>query len=226
MIPPKSPVNEQATVRLVPSGYAKPPVLSPLADSHKEEDLLASLEGLTGGRLVAEREGLPNLNPRELTYQIWGYTHINAAFAYTRDEGNRFNDKTRGAWYCAFEDLTALEEVAYHRTRELKRINVFDDEVQYQSLLASFVGDFHDVRGINPEPDYLGEGPKHAYPKGQLLASQLRAEDSLGIIYPSVRHPGGTCLVAFHPHSVQNVRFGARWKFTWNGIPEPIIESA
>lgn len=226
MIPPLTPINEQATVRLVPSGYAKPPVFLPLVDSRHEEDLLAKLEGLTSGRLVAERDGLTNLNPRELTYQVWGYTRINAAFSYTREEGNRFNDKSRGAWYCAWEDVTALEEVAFHRTRELKRINVFEDEVQYQSLLASFVGEFHDARGIVPPPDYLGGDPATAYPRGQMLASQLRAKDSLGIIYPSVRHESGVCLVAFHPHTVQNVRFGARWKLTWDGAPDPIIEGA
>ncbi|MCP4097827.1 MAG: RES family NAD+ phosphorylase [Planctomycetaceae bacterium] len=219
-------INEQVTVRLVPSGYAKPPVLLPLVDSRHEEDLLAKLEGMTSGRLLAERDGLTNLNPRELTYQVWGYTHINAAFSYTRDEGNRFNDKTRGAWYCAWNDVTALEEVAFHRTRELKRINVFKDEVEYQSLLASFVGEFHDVRGIVPTPGYLGENPATSYPKGQILASQLRAQDSLGIVYPSVRHESGVCLVAFHPHTVQNVRFGARWKLIWDGTSDPVIEGA
>lgn len=224
MTPPMIHVNEGATVRLVPSGYAKPPVLLPLVDSRHEEDLLAKLEGITSGRLNAEAEGLPNLNPRELTYQIWGYTHINAAFTYTREEGNRFNDNTRGAWYCAFEDMTALEEVAFHRTRELERINVFEDCVEYQSLLASFVGEFHDVRNIDPTPDFLGSDPGTAYVKGQKLAGQLRAEQSLGIIYPSVRHLGGTCLVSFQPHAVQNVRFGARWKLSWNGERDPIIE--
>lgn len=226
MIPPCTAINEQATVRLIPSGYAKPPVLLPLVDSRHEEDLLARLEGMTSGRLLAERDGLSNLDPRELTYQVWGYTHINAAFSYTREEGNRFNEKSRGAWYCALRDLTALEEVAYHRKRELQRINVFEDEVEYQCLLASFVGDFHDVRGLSPRPDYLGDDPAKAYPSGQILASQLRAEGSLGIVYPSVRHQGGICLVAFHPHSVQNVRFGARWKLTWEGGPDPVIEGA
>jgi len=82
------------------------------------------------------------------------------------------------------------------------------------------------ARNIDPTPDYLGDDPAKAYPRGQLLAGQLRSEGSLGIIYPSVRHVTGTCLVAFHPHSVQNVRFGARWKMTWNGGPEPVIEGA
>jgi RES domain-containing protein len=226
VIPPLKVINEGATVRLVPSGHAKPPVLASLADTGEERKLLAELEGMTSGRQLAERDGLGGLNPRELTYRIWGRTYINAAFAYTRDEGNRFNDRTRGAWYCAFDDLTALEEVAYHRTRELSRIRVFEDEVCYQSLLASFVGAFHDARGMVPTPDYLSPDPAVAYPLGQELARLLLNDGSTGLIYPSVRHHGGTCLVAFHPHVVQNVRFGGRWKLTWRGSPEPVIRGA
>lgn len=216
-------VNETTTVRLVPSGYSKPPVLGPLADSREEEELLMQLEGLTSGRLTAEEEGLKNLHPRELTYKVWGHTYINAAFAYTRKEGNRFNDNTRGAWYCAFEDLTALEEIIFHRTRELKRINVFEDRIDYQSLLASFVGEFHDTRNQDPIPEYLDPDPAIAYPKGQILARNLREEGSLGIVYPSARRPGYDCLVAFSPHLVQNVRYGGRWHLKWDGSPVPIV---
>lgn len=181
------------------------------------------LEGMTSGRLVAEVEGLKNLDPRELTYRVWGHTYINAAFTYTREEGNRFNDNTRGAWYCAFEDLTSLEEIIYHRTRELERISVFEDQVEYQSLLASFVGEYHDVRNVNPKPDYLGPDPVSAYPKGQKLARLLRSIGSNGIVYPSARRPGHDCLVAFSPHLVQNVRYGGRWRLLWDGNPRPTI---
>lgn len=223
MSPPLAPINEAATVRLVPSGHAKPPVLEALAGSPDDLALIMQLEGLTSGRVTAERQGLQNLDPRELTYKIWGHTYINAAFTYTRPEGNRFNDATRGAWYCAFEDLTALEEVTFHRTRELLRINHFEDSADYQSLLASFVGDFHDVRATDTLPDYLGPDPATAYPAGQKLACILREDGSNGIVYPSVRRAGGTCLAAFHPHLVQNVRFGGRWRLEWAGKPTPTV---
>ena len=226
MTPPLASINEAATVRLVPTAHAKPPVLEALAPFPGDLDLIAQLEGLTSGRLTAEREGLPGLDPRELTYKIWGHTYINAAFTYTRPEGNRFSDATRGAWYCAFEDLTALDEVIYHRTRELTRINHFEDSADYQSLLASFVGTFHDVRAMSPIPDYLGPDPATAYPAGQTLARTLREDGANGIVYPSVRRVGGTCLVAFHPHLVQNVRFGGRWHLEWTGEPTPTISGA
>lgn len=220
---PQVAINETATVRLVPSGHAKPPVLACLATSHEDEERIMQLEALTSGRLGAQTEGLEGLDPRELTYKIWGHTHINAAFSYTRAEGNRFNDHTRGAWYCAFEDLTALEEVIFHRTRELQRINIFEDHADYQSLLASFVGNFHDARGLDPVPDYLGPDPVTAYPKGQKLAQGLREGGSPGIVYPSARRGGHDCLVAFSPHLVQNVRYGGRWHLRWEGSPTPVV---
>ena len=220
---PRAAIRQFATVRLVPDAYDKPPVLSALVDTDEERAVLEALEGLTSTRLTAEREGLTGLDPRELTYAVWGHTFINAAFTYTRPEGNRFNDATRGAWYCAFEDLTALDEVAFHRKRELERIGVFEDEVIYRALLADFVGEFMDLRDLDPRPLCLDPDPAVAYPVGQTLARDLREADGNGIIYPSVRRPGGTCLVALRPHFVQNVRVGARWKLGWTGNAEPTI---
>ena len=221
---PLTDITEPATIRLVPTAYHKPAVLSPLVDIDEERAILEEIEGLTSGRLKAERTGLSALDARELAYGVWGASYINAAFAYTRPEGNRFNDGTRGAWYCAFEDITAIEEVAYHRTRELTRIGVFEDEAVYQGLLAGFIGEFHDARGIARGDGILGDDPGTAYPLGQDVANKLRSDGGRGIIYPSVRHPKGTCLVAFHPHIVQNVRLGARWKMIWDGSPDYTVE--
>lgn len=219
MTPPETTICQQATVRLVPTAYYKPPVLAPLVDDEEELAILAEIEGLTNRRLKAQSTGLPALDPRELAFNVWGQSYINAAFAYTRAGGNRFNDESRGAWYCAFEDLTAIEEVAFHKTRELAAIDVFEEETVYQSLLAAFVGDFHDMREVEGSPACLGKDPRTAYPEGQAFAAALRENGSRGIIYPSARRKGGTCLVAFHPHLVQNVRPGARWKLIWDGSP-------
>lgn len=212
-------IHESATVRLIPTAYYKPPVLAGLVDDLADLDILAGIEALTNRRLTAERDGLADLDMRELVFRVWGQSHINAAFAYTRAEGNRFNDGARGAWYAAFDDLTAIEEVAYHRNRELARIGHFHDEAIYQVLLAGFIGEFADLRGVEPQPACLGPDPSIAYPEGQALARSFRAEHTRGIIYPSARRRGGTCLVAFEPHAVQNVRPGARWKLTWSGSP-------
>lgn len=210
-------IQTSDTVRLIPTAFYKPPVLQALVDNDDDITILAEIEALTNRRLKAQETGLPGLDSRELTFGVFGKTHINAAFSYTRAEGNRFNGPDRGAWYCAFDDATAISEVGYHRSRELQRIGVFEDEAIYQSLLAGFVGEFHDLRSQSSTEQYLQPDPAKAYPAGQILAASLMHSGARGLIYPSVRRTGGDCLVAFHPHLVQNVRPGARWKLTWSG---------
>jgi hypothetical protein len=46
----------------------------------------------------------------------------------------------------------------------------------------------------------------------QHLARELLHQGSAGLIYPSVRHRGGTCLACFRPALVVNVRKG--WMVT------------
>lgn len=223
---PVTPISEPATIRLVSNSDHKPPVLSSLVDDDNERYILEQFEGRTSNRLIAARSGLPGLDKRELAYGPgYGASHSNAAFSYFRKpEGNRFNDSERGAWYCALDSRTAIDEVAYHRTRELSRIGEYVDEPVYQELLAGFIGDFHDARKLPRGEGILGEDPATAYPLGQDYANKLRAEGGRGIIYPSVRRKRGTCLVAFHPQIVQNLRPGDRWKIIWNGSPKYTVE--
>ena len=62
-----------------------------------------------------------------------------------------------------------------------------------------------------------------SYVKSQALALDLLAADSLGVVYPSVRHAGGTCVACFRPAAVSNVRFGPSYRFVWSGKSTPTI---
>ncbi|MEO4042747.1 RES family NAD+ phosphorylase [Hoeflea sp. CAU 1731] len=223
-------VNDRGLIRLIPETRHKPPVLRGLVDTDEEAAILAELEGETSARLVAERDGGPALDRRELVFarrahdlKVYGQTHINAAFTYTRPSGNRFNSGDRGAWYCSFDVLTSAEEVGFHRTRELANIGIYEDEARYVELLADFIGDFPDLDGA-PEHPALDPDPDIGYQEGQALAKTLRRQGYRGLLYPSARRPGGRCFVAFDPGIVQNVRPGASWKLIWKGAPDFSIE--
>jgi RES domain-containing protein len=225
-------INDRGLVRLIPETRHKPPVLRGLVDSEEEARILAALEGETSQRLIAEREGSPAIDRRELAFlrrqrdlQIYGQSHINAAFTYTRSSGNRFNGPERGAWYCSYHTLTSAAEVGFHRTRELGYIGTYEDEARYVELLADFVGDFPDLSEEAHHPALKPE-PTVGYPEGQALALALRREGHRGLLYPSVRHLGGRCFVAFDPGIIQNVRPGASWRFIWNGSPEYSLHAA
>jgi RES domain-containing protein len=201
-------------------------VLRGLADTDAEAEILAELEGLTSARLIAEREGHGALDRRELAFarrsndlRVYGVSHVNAAFTYTRPGGNRFNPGGRGAWYCAWDALTSAAEVGFHRTRELAFVGRFQDTARYVELLADFIGDFPDL-GDEPDHPALQADVSIGYPAGQALAETLRRAGWRGLAYPSVRHRGGRCFVAFDPGIVQNVRPGASWLLKWNGRPE------
>lgn len=150
---------------------------------------------------------------------------VNAAFAYFRPrEPNRFNDAEIGAWYAALAVETSLAEAAFHLGRELARVNDFRASVEYLELWASFSGAFVDLRGIDPRPPCLQPDPAIGYPAGNALARSTRGAGHNGIVYPSVRHSDGTCLVALWPHAVQSVATGQRRRLTWSGSPDPVME--
>jgi len=214
------------TVRLISTADHKPPVLQPLAASYGALEKLAELEGVTSGRLAVQQRGLPGMPPGMLATG-YGYTFINASFSYRRPGGNRFNPSSWGAWYSAFTAETALKEVAYHLTRALENCGAgYDNTTRYMEALATFGDDFCDLRGIAPLPDCLDPDIAKGYPAGQALAARLRADGGNGIVYPSVRHGGGTCLVAFWPKLIRDFQKGETWILTWAGEPVPRIEKA
>lgn len=211
------------TVRLVTTARLREPVLLGLVGA---EDLaaLAEIEGATSNRLVAQARGAGDVQSYELVYGVPHANFINAAFSYAKPrEPNRFNGTDRGAWYAGLALETSLAEVRHHVTEMLAATGVFEAIVEYAELYASFAGEFLDLR---PHPDHTALDPNKAigYPAGNALADAARAKGLNGIIYPSVRHSGGTCIAALFPHAVQSVAQGDVYRMTWRGSSEPEIE--
>lgn len=218
---PISLIAWERTVRLVASARLRDPVLLKLAGERYQDDL-AEIEGATSGRLTAQEQGTESLDVRELVGGLPHANFINAAFAYFRPrELNRFNAPGRGAWYAALHVETCQFEVAFHLTRELQRVDDFNAVVDYAEMFASFAGQFVDLRRVDPRPDCLHPDPAVGYPAGNILAELARRDGRNGIIYPSVRHEGGTCLVALWPAAVQSVAQGRLLRATWAGHPTP-----
>ena len=215
------------TIRLISTAYIDEPAMQPLADDTDELAFLEELEGMTSAR---QGRGLPlplGVAANELLTEHHGYgwTYVNAAFCYTRSNGNRFNGPDRGAWYAAWgEDavLTAQSEVCWHLTQELEAVGIFENITAYRELVSGFTTAMHDLRDLEDEI-ILNEDPVLAYPSSQALARQLLEIGSNGVLYPSARRTGGFCLAAFRPNLVQNIRQGPTWTFEWQGEPAPTI---
>ena len=214
-------IAQDRTIRLVATARLRDPVLRQLVD---EADLAAleEIEGATSGRLRAQAVGAERLDRRELVYGVAHAHFINAAFAYFMPRSlNRFNGPGRGAWYAALVRATCVAEVAFHMERELTNIADFNATVDYVELYASFIGDFVDLRDARPRPEFLDPDPGKSYAAGNAFADAVRSAGHYGIVYPSARHAGGTCLVALTPHAVQSVAQGAVIRLMWTGTPGP-----
>lgn len=223
-VPPLRQLRQFDTVRLIQSRFAdvEDSVLAPLADNDGELADLFDLDNATNARLQAELGRATGIGIDELLFHVPNYRIVNAAFTYPRPEGARFNGGDRGAWYCAFDAATALAEIVFHKTVEYAEIDRFDDSVSYQAMLADFTAQFHDIRGL---PAFEACLAPDSYIDSQLLAERLLAAGATGIIFPSVRRPGGTNLACFRPALVGNVRKGDAYRLTWRGSPTPEIET-
>jgi hypothetical protein len=216
-------IAQDRTIRLVATARLRDPVLRKLID---EADLAAleEIEGATSGRLRAQEVGADRLDRRELVHGLAHAHFINAAFSYFMPRTlNRFSGPGRGAWYAALARDTCVAEVTFHMERELANIADFTATVDYAELFASFIGDFVDLRGAKPRPDFLDPDPDKSYPAGNAFADAVRAAGHYGIVYPSLRHAGGTCLVALVPHAVQSVTQGGAVRLAWSGRPGPAV---
>jgi len=223
-LPRVSDVLRDDTHRLIPTRYSdrQETVLTRLTDDTDDLNALFELEGATNDRLLGEAGLLPGITVRELVFGL-SYSHIvNAAFTHARPFGSRFNGPERGAWYAAFARETSELEVSYHKSKELQEINWQETEIfSYVDFLADFRGTFHDIRNDTRFGDCLDAD---SYRASQRLAGELLERGSAGVVYPSVRHNGGTCIACFRPALVNNVRKGSSISITFeNALAVPKI---
>lgn len=218
--PPTCELRLTDTCRLVPSLYPSRGVLDAVS-SPADLQAVLELETWTNDRISTELGALHRMPMKEWVAGRPLASVIMAAFCHPRPTGGRFNSAERGAWYAANSLDAAHAEVVYHRTAELAEIGVLETRVQMRLYLADFHAVFHDVRGKLPE-----NAPYHdtsSYAASQALARRLLADESNGVIYSSVRHPGSECLACFRPALVANVRIGAHYEYRWPGTRTPQI---
>lgn len=223
-LPAVSLIRQVDTHRLIPSRHLpkSDSVLADIADDDEHLQAIFELDAATNERLLAAQQLLPGIGLEELVFGVPHAAVVNAAFCHAHPLGSRFNGPDRGAWYAGFALQTAQAEVAFHKTVQLAEIGRFEDDVTYDDYLADFSAGFHDIRPPK------GRGFKkcldsQSYVASQALAERLMQADSLGIVYPSVRHAGGTCVACFRPALVGNVRRDKTYRFVWDGAAEPAI---
>jgi RES domain len=220
--PPVTLVRQLDTHRLIPSRHLPrgDSVLAAIADHDEDLQAIFELDLATNDRVLAEHRLTTRIGVEELVFSVPHAAVINASFCHPHPLGSRFNGPERGAWYAGFELETSQAEVAFHKTVQLAEVGRFEDSVTYDDYLSDLSASLHDLRRARGFRACLD---RDSYVESQALAERLLAAASLGVIYPSVRRAGGTCVACFRPALVTNVRHGKTYRFTWDGTPEPVI---
>ena len=218
-------VRQFDTHRLVSSRHLPrgESVLAAIADDDAHLQAIFELDAATNDRLLAEQRLLPGIGLEELVFGVPHAAVINAAFCHAHPLGARFSGPGRGAWYAGFELETAQAEAGFHRSVQLAEIGRFEDEATFDDYLADFSASLHDLRRA---PAFRACLDPDSYVESQALAERLLEDGSLGVVYPSVRRRGGTCVGCFRPALVGNVRRGKTYRFRWHGDAKPVISIA
>jgi len=175
--------------------------------------LLGSGESKTNPRL-AQTVGNLDLVPEERRVGGPGASYLMAPFVHvTPDHQGRFHDGTFGAFYGADDFDTALFETVHHTQLFCAATDEAPGWIaDKRELIGSVDAVLIDVRAgfedlLDPED----------YTSSQAFARDQRAFGANGIVYPSVRNPGGTCFAAFYPDVISAPVQGRHITYHWDG---------
>lgn len=212
VIPPVTRVEWKPSYRIVPSRFPPVGLYDRVADPADLEAVFA-VENLTNPR-IRQEAGEISLVPLEDRVSGDGTTPIMAAFTHLNPEGSRFSDGTYGVYYASRSLDTAVAESRYHSERFLMRTNEEPIELDMRTYLADLIGDLHDIRG---RKDLGAIYDPNNYSASQALGRELKAINSYGITYDSVRNPKGECSGVLRAPVLSPCIQGEHFGYIWDG---------
>jgi hypothetical protein len=199
--------------RIIPSRF--PPIqLFERVTDPTDLDAVLELESLTNDRVRAE-VGQLDLIPLEDRLAGPGTSPIIAAFTHLNPDGSRFSDGSYGVYYAARALETAIAETRHHREQFMRATAEPPMELDMRVYLADLDAPLHDIRGMRETLSAVYA--PDAYGASQALGRRLRAQNSWGIAYDSVRHEGGECVGVFRPPALRHCRQERHLCYVWDG---------
>jgi hypothetical protein len=209
-MPPLSELDWEHQYRIVPSAFPPINFFEKLVEPELMEALFY-LEGLTNDRLRDEVGDITLVNAQDRMSGP-GSSPVMAAFTHIGVE-SRFSDGSFGVYYAAESLKTAIEETKFHRARFLAYTREDAGEIDMRVYVGEVSKSLHDVRGA----DYGHLHDPDDWRPSQAFGLEMRATLSWGIVYRSVRDPGGQCLAALRPPAVTIPRQGPHLSYVWDG---------
>lgn len=214
MIPPLSRVRRTRTFRLIRSVYPPVDLFEDIADP-ADWELIAAAEAKSNPR-ARDAIGAIHLVPPERRVSGSGASRAMAPFCHVSpDRTSRFADGSHGVYYAGDRFEVALAETMFHFERFMAATDEEPAAADYRELVGSIDAELHDLRNAVAFEFALGADD---YTEAQALARELRRDHaSNGIVYPSVRYPGGEAIAAFWPDVVGIPVHGRHLCYRWDG---------
>ncbi|MGO4175686.1 RES family NAD+ phosphorylase [Bosea sp. TAF32] len=219
MIEPESlPVAEvewQGAVRIIRSIFPPIDLFEDIADP-SDWPLLIAAEQKTNPRLM-ETIGNLDLVPPGRRVSGQGASWLMAPFTHVSpDRPSRFSDGGFGVLYAGDRFEVALLETIHHHARFMRATAQPPGWTsQFREIVLEIDATLHDVRALGAEAAPLLDPADYA--GSQALGAGLRALGSAGVVYPSVRCPGGECVGLFYPDGAGHPVQGRHLDYHWNG---------
>jgi RES domain-containing protein len=137
------------------------------------------------------------------------FTHVSP------DRPTRFSAGGFGVLYVAESFETALFETMHHHALFMVATGQKPGWTsQFREIVLDVDARLHDLRGLSGDNAVLAPDD---YRAGQALGASLRALGSDGVVYPSVRHPGGACAGLFYPDCAAGAVQGRHLDYHFDG---------
>ena len=205
--------------RLINSAHPPIDLFEDIADP-ADWQLLASAESKTNARLAVSIGNL-DLVPVGRRVGGSGASYVMAPFTHiSPDFQGRFHDGSFGAFYGADSYETALFETVHHTQKFCAATYEVPGWIaDKRELIGRIDSDLVDIRlgfpaMLNPDN----------YTASQAFARAHRAAGADGIVYPSVRNPGGTCFAAFYPDVMSPPVQARHISYHWDGTRIDMIK--
>jgi RES domain len=212
-------VSWRPSYRLIPSRYPTVGLYDAIADP-ADLDVVFAIEALANPR-IRDELGELTLVAKEERISGPGATPVMAAFTHLNPEGSRFSDGSYGVYYAAHSLETAIAEVSHHRAVFLRRTDEPALDVDMRLITASVEAELHDLlerdAALDAPNPFAAALDADDYGPSQSLGRRLRAADSWGIRYPSVRHAGGECVGILRPRALRHAKAAAHLALHWDG---------
>ena len=207
-------VEWRRAVRIIRSAFPPIDLFEDIADP-ADWPLLISAEQKTNPRLT-DTIGNIDLVPSERRVGGAGASYLMAPFTHvSTDRPNRFSDGSYGVLYVGKTFDVALFETMHHYACFMSATaQPAGWTSQFREIVLDVDAELHDILHLNATSPVLAPDD---YSVSQALGIGLRSLGSNGIVYPSVRSPGGECVGLFYPNCASNPTQGRHLDYHWNG---------